>query len=147
MSDGDDGPAYQRAEGGTAGHRRESRRDHMLRTLVGDCQRVIEPLGFRLDSRGGFAIANWVRFERRAGADERATVREVLLLAHGRQEQALVADLYAVDGGLNLYTPRRREVQRYAAQPAWPDSVGAMVGAISGWWQRADAARPGATAG
>ncbi|HEY7065397.1 MAG TPA: hypothetical protein VII06_28225 [Chloroflexota bacterium] len=138
MSNSDDGAAYEPA-GGAAGQPSDTRRDHVLRTLVGDCQRVLEPLGFRLDGRGGFANANWVRFERRAGADGHRAGREVLLLAHGRQEQAPVADLYAVEGGLNVYTPRRRLVQRYGAAPAGPHGVGDMVSAIQCWWPGADA--------
>ncbi len=132
--DGDGSYVPQHAGSGEVEPGQEARQDHVLRTLVGDCQRVIEPLGFRLDGRSGFADANWVRFERRAGADRQKAGREVLLLAHGRQEQALVADLYAVEGSLNVYIPRRRLVQHYDALPAGPRGVGDLVSAIQCWW-------------
>jgi hypothetical protein len=120
----------------------EARADAVLRALVRGCQQIVEPQGFRLDGRGRFDTASWVRFERPVAADGRVRGREQLLIAHERTERALVADLFAVDTRLGLYTPRRRLVHRYGEAAVWSQTMGPVMAAVESWCT--PAARPAA---
>jgi hypothetical protein len=78
-------------------------------------------------------MASWVRFERPVAANGRVRGREQLLIAHERTERALVADLFAVDTRLGLYTPRRRLVHRYGEAAVWSQTLAPVVAAVQQW--------------
>jgi hypothetical protein len=130
----ENGSALDRSGEAPTAQAPDIRRDHLFRALVSDCQDVVAPRGFQLDGRGSFDAAHWVRFERVGPvANKRAGV-ELLLLAHARPEQTLLADHYAVDKSLNLYVPRHKVLQRYDEGAPWAQTAGELIGAISQWW-------------
>ena len=110
----------------------DRRHDRSLRAIVSRCQPSLEQRGFRIDGRGCAGPLCWVRIGRdtHAAAGHAGTL--VLLVAHGRQERAVVVELRFADGVLEIQTPRRKRVQRYEALQM-PQVAHETAAAMCGW--------------
>jgi hypothetical protein len=121
--------------GATAGVRGPSdrRSDPLLRSVVQCCRTGLEEHGFTLDGRGGAEGRGWVRFCR-PGRDARGHGGTlVLLVAHGRTEQALLFDAYFVDRALDVQTPHAKLVQWYDGDAELPHLVHQAVERVCHW--------------
>ncbi|HEY7068269.1 MAG TPA: hypothetical protein VII06_42865 [Chloroflexota bacterium] len=111
----------------------DRRSDELLRSVVQYCRAGLEPNGFALEGRGSSNQRAWVRFCR-AGRDargHRGTL--VLLVAHGRPEQALLFDAYFVDKALEVQTPHARLVQWYDGDAELPGLIRQAVDRVCTW--------------
>jgi hypothetical protein len=96
----------------------ERRDDGVLRELVARCEQVLTPYGFTIDGRGEFAHCRWLRFHAPAAPQS----EYVVLVAHDRNERALVVDVGISEKHPAVHTPLRKWVHRY--QPPAPPGEG-----------------------
>ncbi|HLH23277.1 MAG TPA: hypothetical protein VK066_12195 [Chloroflexota bacterium] len=111
----------------------DRRSDELLRSVVQYCRVGLEEQGFALDRRGGTDGRGWVRFSRpdRDARGHGGTL--VLLVAHGRPEQALLFDTYFVDRALDLHTPHAKLLQWYDGDAELPSLVRQVVDRVRRW--------------
>ena len=111
----------------------DRRSDLLLRSVVQCCRVGLEKYGFSLEGRGGSEGRGWVRFAR-PGRDARGhNGTLVLLVAHGRPEQALLFDAYFVDRTLDVHTPHAKLLQRYDGDAELPSLVHQAVDRVCTW--------------
>jgi hypothetical protein len=111
----------------------ERRNDLLLRDVVHGCQRDLEQRGFRLSRRGSSGERNWVQFSRPVHDSNGHPGMMVVLMAHGRHERALLVDAYFVDTTLDVQTPRRKLLHRYAEEAELRRVVREVVDAVCSW--------------
>ncbi|HZS02042.1 MAG TPA: hypothetical protein VFE37_25215 [Chloroflexota bacterium] len=111
----------------------DRRRDLLLREIVNRCQPSLEQRGFQLDGRGNAGPRCWVRFGRdtQDGAGHPGTL--VLLVAHDREERAVLVESRFADRALQVQTPRRKRIHRYEAPRQMPAVAQETVAAVSHW--------------
>jgi hypothetical protein len=111
----------------------DRRSDPLLRSVVQYCCAGLQRHGFALDGRGGSDERCWVRFCRpgRDAGGHRGTL--VLLVAHGRPEQALLFDAYFVDRALDVQTPHAKLLQWYDGDAELPTLVRQAVDRVCTW--------------
>jgi hypothetical protein len=111
----------------------DRRRDSLLRDIIGRCQPKLEERGFRLDSRGSTGDLSWVRFGCQSHDGHGANGMLLLLVAHDRREQALVVESRFAEHALEIHTPRRKRIQRYAHLADRDALCREMVQALCSW--------------
>ena len=111
----------------------DRRNDQLLRDIVHRCQRDLERHGFRLEGRGKSDEHSWVKFRRpvREPGGHHGTL--VLLMAHGARERALLVDSYFVDTTLDIHTPHRKLLHRYAEEAELPHVIREVVDTLRSW--------------
>jgi hypothetical protein len=115
----------------------DRRKDFLLRDVVRGCQSGLEEHGFRLEGRGTAGERSWVRFQRPAQDPNGQDGTLVVLVAHGRGEQALLVDAYFVDTDLSIHSPRRKLLHRYTSDAEMPRVVREVVDTVCSWPQQA----------
>ena len=111
----------------------ERRSDLLLRSIVHCCRVDLEPCGFQLDGRGSSGERSWVRFSRPAHDERGHSGTLTVLVAHGRREQALMADAYFVDKALDVHTPHARLLRGHDSDAELPGLIRRMVTTVCSW--------------
>ena len=111
----------------------DRRGDLLLRDIVSRCQPSLEQRGFHLDGRGCAGSLCWVRFGCHTRDDNGRAGTLVLLVAHDQAERAVLVESRFADRALEIQTPRRKRILRYAAPMQMPLVAQETAAAVCTW--------------
>jgi hypothetical protein len=111
----------------------DRRKDGLLRGVVEHFRPELERCGFQLARRGNSTDHSWVQFRRETSDPTGRDGTQVVTMAHGVHERALLVDSYFVDSALSIETPTRKVVHRYGADSDLAGLVREVMGTIRGW--------------